>query len=134
MHAQDDVALATGSLGGAPIPGGARSPTWNAGFLEAHYFIGHQLVLLGRRETVRMSKQAMPDTPSDLGNIDATALGFRYYPIMLSRTGLALHGEYSWSNTIGTAPLSGIGSGEPPLDPGTSVKSSSIFMALDFAF
>ena len=53
---------------------------------------------------------------------------------MLSRTGLAIHGEYSWSNTIGTAPLSEIGSGEPPLDPGTSVKSSSIFMALDFAF
>jgi hypothetical protein len=134
MHAQDDVALATGSFGGAPIPSGARSPTWNAGLLEAHYFIGHQFVLLGRRESVRMSKQALPDTPGDFGNIDATALGFRYYPIMLSRTGLALHGEYSWSNTIGTAPLSGIGSGEPPLDPGTSVKSSSIFMALDFAF
>ena len=134
MHASDDVALATSSFGGAPLPAGAQSPTWNSGLLEAHYYIGHQLALLGRRESIRMSKQTTPDLASDFGNVDATAVGFRWYPIMLARDGLAVHGEYSWSNTIGTAPLSGLGSGAPPLDAATSVKSSSIFMALDFAF
>lgn len=134
MHASDDVALATATAGGGPLPAGAQSPTWNSGLLEVHYYIGHQLALLGRRESIRMSKQTTPDLASDFGNVDATAVGFRWYPIMLARDGLALHGEYSWSNTIGTAPLSGLGSGEPPLDPGTSVKSSSIFLALDFAF
>ena len=134
MHAQDDVRLAAQVDGGQPIPAGARSPVWNAGLLEAHYYIGHQFVLLGRQEAVRMSRQTMPDTPSDLGNIDATAVGFRWYPIMLSRTGLAVHGEYSLSSTTGTTPLSELGSGMPPLDPGTKVKSSSVFLALDFAF
>lgn len=134
MRASDDVALATATAGGSPVPAGARSPTWNSGLLEVHYYIGHQLALLGRRESIRMSKQTMSDAASDFGNVDATALGFRWYPIMLARDGLAVHGEYSWSNSIGTAPLSGLGSGEPPLDAGSSVKSSSIFLALDFAF
>ena len=134
MHAEDDVRLATQTTGQDPIPSGARSPSWNAALLEAHYYVGHQFVVMGRRESVRMSRQTMPDTPSDLGNIDATAVGFRWYPIMLSRTGLALHGEYALSSTTGAAPLSGLGSGQPPLDAGTRVKSSSVFMALDFAF
>jgi hypothetical protein len=136
MRAQDDVTLATGLglPGGTDLPPGARSPTWNAGLLEVHYYVGHQFVLLGRRESVRMSAQALPDTPSDLGNVDATALGFRWYPYMISRTGLALHGEYALTSTTGMPPLSGLGSGAPPLDPSTRVKSSSIFLALDFAF
>ncbi|MDB4899053.1 MAG: hypothetical protein JWN53_861, partial [Gemmatimonadetes bacterium] len=93
MHASDDVSLALQGPGGQPLPPEAQSPAWNAGLLEAHYYIGHQFVLMGRREAIRMSTQALPDMPSDLGNIDATAVGFRWYPIMLSRTGLALHGE-----------------------------------------
>jgi hypothetical protein len=132
MHASDDVRLATDI--GQPIPPEARSPVWNAGLVEAHFYVHQQLVLLAREEMVRMSKQTMPDTPSDLGNVDATAVGFRWYPIMLSRTGLAVHGEYSFSNTTGAAPLSELGSGAAPLDPGTKVKSSSVFLALDFAF
>jgi hypothetical protein len=139
MHASDDHELATS--GGAPPPAGGpgpesepRSPTWNAALLEAHYFVGHQFVIMGRRESLRMTTQLLPDMPSDLGNIDATMIGFRWYPFMLSRTGLALHGEYALSSTTGLPPLSGLGSGAPPLDPSTRVKSSSIFMALDFAF
>lgn len=134
MHASDDVTLATNSLGGTPLPAGAQSPVWNSGLLEAHYYVGHQFALMGRRESVRMSKQATPDMATTLGNIDATAVGFRWYPIMLARDGLAVHGEYAWSSTTGAAPLSGLGSGVPPLDPGAHVKSSSVFMALDFAF
>jgi hypothetical protein len=134
MHASDDVVLATGGVSGVPLPAGARNPTWNTALLEGHYYVGHQFALLGRYETTRMSKQVTPDLASDFGNTNATALGFRWYPIMLARDGLAVHGEYSWSNTIGTAPLSELGSGAPPLDPGTRVRSSSIFLALDFAF
>ena len=132
MRAQDDVRLATDFT--QPVPAGAQSPEWNAGLLEAHFFVHQQLVLMGRHEMIRMSKQAVPGTPTDLGNIDATAVGFRWYPIMLARDGLALHGEYAFSNTTGAAPLSGIGTGEPPLDLATRVRSSSIFLALDFAF
>ena len=138
MHASDDVALATSggppTAGGPVIPPGAQSPTWNAALLEAHYYVGHQFVLMGRRESIRMSTQVLPDTPSDLGNLDATAIGFRWYPFMLSRTGLALHAEYALTSTTGMPPLSGLGSGAPPMDPSTRVKSSSIFMAFDFAF
>ena len=132
MRAQDDVRLATDIT--QPVPAGAQSPVWNAGLLEAHFFVHQQLVLMGRHEMIRMSKQAVPGTPKDLGNIDATAVGVRWYPIMLARDGLALHAEYAFSNTTGAAPLSEIGTGEPPLDPATKVRSSSIFLALDFAF
>jgi hypothetical protein len=110
------------------------SPEWNAGFLEAHYFVSPQLALMQRSERIRMTRQALPTTPSDLGNVDAYAFGFRWYPIMFSRTGLAVHGEYSFSNTRGSPPLSGLGVGLPPLDPATAVRSSSVLMALDFAF
>jgi hypothetical protein len=45
-----------------------------------------------------------------------------------------VHAEYSTTNNHGTIPLSGTGSGLPPLDPTTRVRSSSVFLALDFAF
>jgi hypothetical protein len=136
MRASDDraLAIAGGGLPLSPIPVGAQSPVWNAGFLEAHYFVGHQFVVMGRREAIRMTTQTLPDFPSDLGNIDGTAVGFRWNPFMLSRTGLALHGEYAWTNTTGLPPLSGLGSGVPPIGLETRVKSSSIYLALDFAF
>lgn len=137
MHASDDVRLATsGGMtgGGVVVPPGAQSPTWNAGILEAHYFVGHQFALMARRESIRMATQMLPDSPSDFGNVDATAIGARWYPFMLSRTGLALHGEYSMSSTTGMPPLSGLGSGAPPMDPSSRVKSSSVFLAFDFAF
>ena len=64
-------------------------------------------MIIGRYEAMRMQTQANPATPSDFGNIDAYAVGFRWYPIMFSRAGLALHTEYSISKSIGIAPLSG---------------------------
>ncbi|MEP6990687.1 MAG: hypothetical protein ABJA80_07150 [bacterium] len=138
MRASDDVALATAGAGQPfpmqPVPVGARSPVWNAAFLEAHYFVGHQFVAMGRHEIIRVATQTLPEFPSDLGNVDATAVGFRWNPFMLSRTGLALHGEYSWTSTTGLPPVSELGSGASPNDWTTRVKSSSIFLALDFAF
>lgn len=134
LHGYDDAFLATGTPAGQPLPDDARNAQWNAGFLELHYYVNPQLVFIQRTELVRMSQQALPTTPSDLGNVDALTFGCRWYPIMFSRAGLAMHAEYSLSNTRGTVPLSGDGVGLPPLFPGTKVRSSSLFLALDFAF
>src|SRR6266571_1798988 len=124
MHASDDKALTAGT----------QNAIWNAGLLEAHYFVNPQLAFLGRYEAIRMHQQADPATPSDQGNIDAYTIGLRRYVFMFSRAGLAMHGEYSLTRTIGNVPLSGDGAGVPPLSPGTAVWSSSLLLALDFAF
>jgi hypothetical protein len=124
LHGSDDKDLA----------GGTQDPIWNGGLLELHYYISPQLVLTQRSEIVRMSRQALPDTPKHLGNIDAFTFGYRWYPFMSSRAGLAVHGEVSYTKTIGTVPLSGNGVGLPPLSPDTAVKSTSVLLALDFDF
>ncbi|TMD70269.1 MAG: hypothetical protein E6I81_14470 [Chloroflexi bacterium] len=123
MHGFDDKALTAGT----------NNATWNGGLLEAHYIVDPQLLLIGRYETIRMSQQADPATPSDQGNIDGFSFGIRRYAFMFSRAGLALHGEYSLTKTIGNLPQSGDGIG-PPLTPGTAVWSSSLLLGLDFAF
>lgn len=48
----------------------------------------------------------MPLT-SDYGDTKAEVLGFRWYPVMISRGGLALHIEYARVRTAHTAPLTG---------------------------
>ena len=45
---------------------------------------------------------------SNAGNIDNWTLGYRWYPIMSSRGGLAWTQEYSRILNIGAAPLSGL--------------------------
>ena len=134
MYSSDDKYLATGTPVGGTLPAGARNATWNSYFLETHYYFNPQFVLTQRDEFVRMSKQADPATPSTLGNIDAYSFGFRYYPIMFSRAGLALHGELSVTKTIGNVPGSGDGSGVPPVSASTAVWSTSVLMAMDFDF
>lgn len=124
MHASDDKDLA----------GGTQNATWNSGLLELHYYVSPQLVLTQRSELIRMSKQANPATPKSLGNIDAFTFGYRWYPIMFSRAGLAMVGEVSFTKTIGTVPLSGDGVGLDPLTPGTAVHSTSVLLAFDFDF
>jgi hypothetical protein len=134
LRAQDDAYLGTATPGDQPLPPGARAPKWNGGLLEAHYYVNPQFIFTGRGEFIRMSQQALPTTPSNLGNIDAYAFGYRWYPMMTSRAGLALHTEYSMVKTIGAVPLSGAGVGLPPLSPNTPVWSRSLLIALDFAF
>jgi hypothetical protein len=124
MHGSDDKDLA----------GGTQNATWNSGLLELHYYISPQLVLTQRNEIIRMSQQALPATPKNLGNIDAFTFGYRWYPIMFSRAGLSCLGELSFTKTIGMAPLSGAGVGLDPLTPDTPVKSTSLLLALDFDF
>jgi len=123
MHASDNAYLGTGVGAGGTLPAGAQDAVWNSAFLEAHYYVNPQLVFTGRYEAVRMSQQADPATPSNLGNVDALTAGFRWYPIMFSRAGLAWHVEYSVANTQGAA-----------LDPALKVRSSSLMVGLDFDF
>jgi len=122
MHASDSKDLA----------GGTQDATWSSGLLELHYYVSPQLVFTQRSEIIRMSNQADPATPKSLGNIDAFTFGYRWYPIMFSRAGLALVGEVSLTKTIGTAPLSE--DGVDPLLQSTAVRSTSVLLALDFDF
>lgn len=141
MHGYDNAFLGTSTPANTPLPTGARSPTWNGGFLESHYYVNPQLVFTGRWEIIRMSRQALttdPVTgapiPGNLGQIDAYSFGYRWYPIMFSRAGLAFHNEYSVVKSIGRVPLSASGVGFPPLNPAAGVWSSSLFMGFDFDF
>ena len=60
---------------------GARSAVWNGAFVETHYVYNPQLVFIQRSEWIRMSQQAIPGTPSNLGNIDNYVFGYRYMPV-----------------------------------------------------
>lgn len=116
------------------LAGGTRAATWNSGLVEFHYYVNPQLVFTQRDEIIRMSRQALSSTPKTLGNIDAFTFGYRWYPIMFSRAGLAMVGEVSFTKTIGTVPLSEDGVGLDPLSPGTAVHSTSVLLAFDFDF
>jgi hypothetical protein len=134
MHGQDNVYLATGTPLNQPtvLPEGAQSPTWNGGFVETHYTVTPQFIAIGRYEAIRMSRQAFPlgtelengaTLTSDYGNTDALVGGFRWYPIMNSRAGLALHAEYSNALMRHIAPVTG-----------RNVRSQSVMLGFDFAF
>jgi len=130
----DSEYLATGTPGDAPLPPGAQASKWNGALLETHYYINPQFLLTQRTEFIRMSQQGLDTTPSTLGNVDAFTFGSRWYPIMISRAGLAVIGELSFTKTIGTAPLSGDGTGGPPFTDSTAVWSTSVLLGLDFDF
>jgi len=134
LRGHDDEYLATGTPGDATLPDGARATEWNGALLETHYYITPQFLLTQRTEFIRMSQQAFDTTPSTLGNVDAFTFGSRWYPIMISRAGLAVVGEVSFNKTIGAAPLSGDGIGEPPFTDTTAVWSTSVLLGLDFDF
>jgi len=123
MHASDNAYLATGTPANGTLLAGAKNATWNAAFLEAHYYVSPQLVFTGRYETVRMSQQSDPATPRDLGNIDAYSGGIRWYPIMFSRAGLSWHTEVSAVRTRGSA-----------FSATDGVWARSVFSGLDFDF
>lgn len=107
---------------GATLPQGARNPTWNGAFVETHVVVNPQFTIFQRSEWVRMSQQADPNTPPNLGNIDNYVFGYRYNPFMNSRDGFAFHNEYSWIRQRGTAPDNG------------DLSSNSLMIGFDFAF
>ncbi|HWX92757.1 MAG TPA: hypothetical protein VNY29_09005, partial [Terriglobales bacterium] len=77
------------------LPAGAAGPSWNGGFVEAHYTYNPQLIFTGRYELVHMSRQANAGLMPNLGNVDSWTVGYRWYPFMSSRAGLAFHNEYA---------------------------------------
>src|SRR6201998_2599020 len=111
MHGQDSVYLGNGVAGNDPgaLPAGAVGPTWNGGFVEAHYTVNRQFIFTGRYEHVPMSRQTTPRlaAPPTLGNVDSFTIGYRWYPIMFSRAGLAFHNEYAQAKTGNTSILTG---------------------------
>jgi hypothetical protein len=124
QHGSDNAFFATSTqVGGpTPLPPGARSAVWNGAFVETHYVYSPQLVFIQRSEWIRMSQQAIPGTPSDLGNIDNYVFGYRYMPFMTSRAGFAFHNEWSWLRQRGGAP------------DGTDLTSNSLHLGFDFDF
>jgi len=117
-----DGPCTTNNDGTNTLPPGARNPTWNGAFVETHVVVNPQFTIFQRSEWIRMSQQALPDTPSNLGNIDNYVFGYRYNPFMNARDGFAFHNEYSWIRQRGTAPDNG------------DLSSNSIMIGFDFAF
>ena len=134
MHGHDNAFLGTSTSSQGLLPAGAQAPSFNGGFLEAHYYLNPQNVILGRFEKINVGQQAFSSNPGNFGNVTAYSVGYRWYPIMFSRAGIALDGEYSRTKSIGIIPESGDGTGAPPLFPTDGVWSSSIFFGIDFDF
>jgi hypothetical protein len=108
---------------GTTLPDGARNPTWNGAFIETHYVWSPQLTLVQRSEWIRMSQQAIPGTPSNLGDVDNYVVGYRYNPFMNNRAGFAFHNEFSWFRQRGGAP-----------DGVSDLTTNSLMLGFDFAF
>ena len=108
MHGQDNVFLGNALPANDPtkLPVGAVGPTWNGGFVETHYDYNPRLILIGRYELIRMSRQANPTIAANAGNLDTWTLGYRWYPIMNPRAGLAWVQEFSRITRAGAAPVS----------------------------
>jgi hypothetical protein len=125
LHGSDNVFLGNSIPANQPsaLPLGAAGPSWNGGFVEAHYTYNPRFILTGRYELIRMSQQANPQSPSDTGNLDNWTLGYRWYPIMNPRAGLAWVQEYSRILNAGAAPISG-----------RNDINSSFLMGFDFDF
>jgi hypothetical protein len=122
QRAGDNVYLGNNLSPNDTLPVGAHGPIWNTATFEAHYTYSPQLIVIGRYELVRMSQQALDTNPSDLGNLDVFTIGYRYYPFMHSRAGLAWHQEFATLKSRLTS------------DTGQDQRSSSYFMGFDFAF
>jgi hypothetical protein len=125
MHGYDNVFLGNAVPANQPsnLPVGAVGPTWNGGFVEGHYNPTPRWIFTGRYELNRMSRVANPTIRSNAGNLDTWTVGYRWYPIMSPRAGLAWTQEYSRLITAGTAPLTG-----------KDAAHDSVLMGFDFDF
>jgi hypothetical protein len=121
-----DGIAGSNNTAGTTLAPGSRAPTWNGVLVEPHYIYSPQLIFIGRYETIRMSQQSTPGTPSNLGNITNVAIGYRYNPFMTSRAGFAWHNEYNWMHQDGTGPSLGLST--------TNVNTSELLLGFDFDF
>ena len=53
QHGWDSAYFGTSTPSSAPLPPGAQAPSWNGGFVEAHYVFNPQLIVIQRDEFVR---------------------------------------------------------------------------------
>ena len=136
MYGHDNPYLGAGVPSTSALPTGAQGPAFVGGFLESHYYVSPQLVFFGRFEKINVSHQPIVNVglPSDYGNVTAYSVGYRWYPIMFSRAGLAWHNEYSIVRSNGFLPLSGNGGGLQVFNVANPVWSSSIIAGFDFDF
>jgi len=123
FHGSDSAFLSTNTPANTPLPIGGRAGIWNGGLFESHYTFNPQFILIQRYELIRMSQQPFATNPSDLSNMDAFTVGYRYYPFISTRAGFAFHNEYSIVRERGAAPVTG-----------RDLTSSSVFVGFDFAF
>lgn len=125
MHGSDNVFLGNSVPANQParLPIGAVGPLWNGGFVEGHYNPTPRWIVLGRYELNRMAREANPTIRANAGNTDIWTVGYRWYPIMSPRAGLAWTQEYSRSSNAGTAPLTG-----------RDDMRDSVLLGLDFDF
>jgi len=123
QHGWDSAYFGTATPSNAPLPPGASAPSWNGGFVEAHYVYNPQLILIQRDEFIRMSQQALTTIPGNTSNTNAYTFAVRYYPFMFSRAGFAYHAEYSIVQRQGTAPVTF-----------NQLDTSSLFAGFDFDF
>jgi hypothetical protein len=125
QRASDNVFLANAVAANDPgaLPAGAQGTMWDTGTIEAHYTYSPKLFFLARYELARMRRQPVAGfAPSDFGNADVVTVGYRYYPFMHSRAGLAWHQEFATELTKHTS------------GTGLDQRTSSYFMGFDFAF
>jgi hypothetical protein len=136
MYGHDNPYLGAGISSTSALPPGAKPPAWAGGLLEGHYYVNTQNVLFARVERIDVSQQPFVNAgfPTDYGNVRAYSFGYRWYPIMFSRAGLALHSEYSIVKSNGFLPLSGDGSGLQVFSTANPVWSSSVMLGFDFDF
>src|SRR5580693_2032884 len=111
MYGHDNAYLGTATSSQGALPSGAQAPSFYGGFIESHYYLNPQNVILGRFEKINVGQQALTSNPGNYGNVTAYSVGYRWYPIMFSRAGVALDGEYSRTKSIGIVPESGDGTG-----------------------
>jgi hypothetical protein len=132
LHGYENGYLANGiAADKGPLPAGDRSAQWNGGFVETNYALNPHLVITARYEGIRMTQQGSAATAPNLGDLDAYTVGYRWYPMMYSRAGLAWDMEYSVAKSQGVGNIGGVFA---PSFNSQNVTSSSIFMGFDFAF
>jgi len=95
MHGQDNAFWATGRQPTIPVlPAGRAGPSWNGGFVEAHYAYSPQLIFYRALRLVHMSRQADPTFPQP-GNVELVHATNIAGTIMLSRAGSRFTTEYA---------------------------------------
>jgi hypothetical protein len=136
MYGHDNPYLGTGTGSNTPLPPGAKSPAFTGGFLESHYYFNTQNVLFARFERIGVNQQPFVNAgyPNGYGGITAYSIGYRWYPFMSSRAGLALHSEYAITKSNGFVPLSGDAGVLQVYSTANPVWSSSVMLGFDFDF